>query len=160
MMKRLQAGDTAPDFQLNSTEGIKELKDFRGQWLVMYVYPKDDTPGCTQESCDFRDYQLNQSLKATVLGLSADDVASHDDFKHKYQLPFPLLSDPSYEVIKAYGAYGEKNLYGRVTEGILRSSFIITPQGHIAEAMYNVKVAGHVARITERLQHLQAQNLQ
>ncbi|MEZ4606500.1 MAG: peroxiredoxin [Deinococcales bacterium] len=152
--QKLQAGDEAPDFQLHSTEGIKALADFKGEWLVLYVYPKDDTPGCTQESCDFRDSQLNQSLAAQVLGLSGDDLASHQGFANKYRLPFPLLSDPELKVIKAYGAYGEKNFYGKLTEGILRSSFIITPQGKIAEAMYNIKVAGHVERIIKRLEEL------
>ena len=120
---------------------------------MLYFYPKDDTPGCVGEACDFRD-NLEQ-LAVPVLGVSADDIASHQGFADKYSLSFPLLSDPESALAKRYGSYGEKNMYGKVFEGILRSSFIINPQGHIAEAMYNVNAKGHVARLAKRLQELQ-----
>lgn len=150
---RLAAGDVAPEFRLESTHGVQSLEDYQGQWLVLYFYPKDDTPGCTTEACDFRD-NLEQ-LGVPVLGVSADDIASHQGFADKYQLPFPLLSDPGAAMAKAYGSYGVKNMYGKSFEGVLRSSFIINPQGHIAEAMYNVNAKGHVARLAKRLQELQ-----
>lgn len=149
-----KSGESAPDFNLPSTQGQQALEDYRGQWVVLYFYPKDDTPGCTTEACDFRDNLA--SLDAAVLGVSADDLDSHEKFRQKYELPFPLLSDEGNELAKRYGAYGEKNLYGKKSEGILRSTFIIDPEGNIAEAMVNVRSGGHVAKVAERLKQLKA----
>lgn len=156
MERHLQAGDQAPDFKLNSTHGEQSLEAHRGKWLVLYFYPKDHTSGCTTEACDFRDSL--PGMDATVLGVSADDLASHEKFAADYDLPFPLLSDPGNELAKTYGAYGEKKSYGKVHEGVLRSTFIINPQGRIAAAMYGVKAAGHAGRVAEKLRELQAGN--
>jgi peroxiredoxin Q/BCP len=153
---RLKAGDEAPDFTLPSNQGTKSLSDYRGQWVVLYFYPKDNTPGCTQEACDFRD--ALPGMGAAVLGVSADDVASHESFASEYNLPFPLLSDPDSLTAKRYGAYGEKNLYGKTYEGVLRTTFIINPKGKVAEAMYNVKAQGHAERVAKRLRELRSDN--
>jgi peroxiredoxin Q/BCP len=151
--ERLRVGDDAPPFTLPSNRGEQRLSDYAGQWTVLYFYPKDNTPGCTQEACDFRDALPN--MDAAVLGISADDVSSHEGFAAAHNLPFPLLSDADGEVARRYGAYGTKQLYGKSYEGVLRSTFIITPEGKIAEAMYNVKAAGHVERVAKRLAALQ-----
>jgi peroxiredoxin Q/BCP len=156
MDRHLQAGDRAPDFTLNSTHGEQSLEAHRGKWLVLYFYPKDHTPGCTTEACDFRDGL--PGMDATVLGVSADDLDSHEKFAADYHLSFPLLSDPGNELAKAYGAYGEKNISGKAYKGTLRSTFIISPQGQIATAMYDVKAAGHAGRVAEKLRELQAGN--
>jgi peroxiredoxin Q/BCP len=153
-MERLQAGDKAPDFTLPSTHGEQSLAAYRGRWVVLYFYPKDDTPGCTTQACDLRDHLPD--LDAVVLGVSGDDLASHEAFTRKYQLPFALLSDEGFEVAKRYGAYGEKRNFGKVYEGIIRSSFIIDPEGRIAEAKYNVKAAEHAEWVEARLEALQS----
>ena len=155
MSTKLKAGDSAPDFSLPSNRGIQRLADYFGEWVVLYYYPKDATPGCTQEACDFRDLSTSAALNAQVLGISADDLSSHEDFARENDLPFPLLSDPEHEVALRYGAYGEKRNYGKTYEGILRSTFIIDPQGLIAEAMYNVKATGHAERVAKKLETLQ-----
>ena len=154
-MNRLSKGDAAPSFCLPSNQGKRSLADYRGEWVVLYFYPKDDTPGCTKEACDFRDLQAQQDITAEVLGVSADDMASHQAFSEAYQLPFPLLVDEGYELAKRYAAYGEKKLYGKTVVGLIRSTFIIDPQGNIAEAMYNVKATGHAARVAKKLGELQ-----
>ena len=154
-MAKLQAGDRAPPFSLPSNRGVTRLEDYAGEWVVLYYYPKDATPGCTKEACDFRDLSASARLDAQVLGVSADDLASHERFAGEHSLPFPLLSDPEHEVALRYGAYGEKKNYGRAYEGIIRSTFIIDPQGRIAEAMYNVKATGHAERVAARLTALQ-----
>lgn len=155
MSEQLSAGDRAPDFSLESNEGQKSLEDFHGKWTVLYFYPKDNTPGCTAEACDFRDAM--PGMGAQVVGVSADDLASHADFAADHSLPFPLLSDPSNEVAKRYGAYGERYSasQGKNVEGVLRSTFIISPEGNVAEAMYNVDHNGHAAEVGERLKALQ-----
>ena len=155
-MSRLQEGDKAPNFKLPSTEGTLQLKDFKGEWLVLYFYPKDDTPGCTKEACDFRDLQANASMDAKVVGVSSDDLASHEKFQEKYELSFPLLVDNDNELAKTYAAYGEKKLYGKVVVGLIRSTFIINPKGEIAKAMYNVKATGHGERVAKILKELQS----
>ncbi len=152
-MTRLQAGDKAPDFNFDTTAGERSLASYTGQWLVLYFYPKDDTPGCTTEACDFRDVLPN--LSAEVLGVSADNLKSHDKFQEKYQLPFPLAVDEDNAVAKAYGSYGEKQMYGKTYMGTLRSTFIIDPEGQIAEAMYGVNAKGHVDAVRARLKDLQ-----
>lgn len=156
----LREGDLAPEFCL---EGIDEegkegkfcLKDLLSSYLILYFYPKDDTPGCTQEACDFRD-NLN-SLKSKgfkVVGISPDSIQTHKKFREKYGLNFALLSDPQKEVLRAYGAYGKKKMYGKETEGVIRSTFLISPEGKIVKAFYNVKAKGHVESLIKELDRL------
>ena len=150
----LRAGDKAPEFTLESNQGSKSLRELHGEWTVLYFYPKDNTPGCTQEACDFRDAM--PGMGAQVLGVSADDLASHADFAEGHSLPFPLLSDPGGEVAKDYGAFGKKTLphTDKVYEGVLRSTFIIDPEGNVAEAMYDVNHSGHAQEVSEKLGEL------
>ena len=136
-MTQLQKGDTAPTFKLESTRGEISLKDLQGSWTVLYFYPKDNTPGCTAQACNFRD--ALPGMNAKVIGVSADDMTSHEKFENDFSLPFPLASDPGNEISKAYGAFGKKNMYGKEYEGIIRSTFIIDPKGKIADVRYNVK---------------------
>ncbi len=150
----LQSGDQAPPFELPSTQGTQSLDKRRGEWVVLYFYPKDDTPGCTTEACNFRD--ALPGMNASVIGVSADDMASHEAFREKYNLPFPLASDEGARIAKAYGTYGDKEMGGKTYTGTLRSTFIIDPEGRVAEAMYNVSAQGHAERVQERLAELQA----
>lgn len=150
---KLTQGDTAPAFTLPSTEGSFSLSSTLGHWTVIYFYPKDDTPGCTTEACDFRD--ALPGMNAKVIGISPDAVSSHEDFKEKYSLPFPLAADEDHAVAEAYGAWGEKKNYGKIYEGLIRSTFIISPEGKIAEALYNVKATGHAERIRAKLEEFQ-----
>jgi len=141
----LQEGTIAPDFTL-LTDGGGEvtLSDYRGKKVVLYFYPKDDTPGCTTEACSFRDdYSSIIAAGAAVLGVSPDSVKSHDKFKLKYQLPFALLSDPDHQVAEMYGAWGEKKMYGKSYMGILRSTFIIDEQGKILKVFPKVVPKEH-----------------
>ncbi len=153
----LKEGDKAPDFCLKGIDEKGEekefcLKDFLGKKVVLYFYPKDNTPGCTQEACDFRDnIERIKEKGAVVLGVSPDSINSHKKFFEKYGLNFPLLSDPDKKVAESYGAYGEKKMYGKVTKGIIRSTFIIDEEGKIKKAFYNVKVKGHVDKVIENL---------
>ncbi|RLJ70267.1 peroxiredoxin Q/BCP [Hydrogenivirga caldilitoris] len=154
----LKEGDKAPDFCLKGIDEKGEerefcLKDFKGRKLILYFYPKDDTPGCTVEACDFRD-NLNPLVSKgyLVVGVSPDSVSSHKKFKEKHGLNFPLLSDPDKKVAEAYGAYGEKKMYGKVTKGIIRSTFLIDEEGRIAKAWYNVKAKGHVEKLLKELE--------
>lgn len=149
----LEAGSKAPAFTLETDEGKKvSLKDFQGKKVVLYFYPKDDTPGCTKEACSFSDHMGKlQKTGAVVLGVSADSVDSHRKFKEKYGLNFPLLSDPSKEVINKYGVWKEKNMYGKKTMGIERTTFIIDEQGKIAHVFPRVKVDGHTEAVLEKL---------
>jgi peroxiredoxin Q/BCP len=148
-MSELIEGMKAPDFSLPSTEGKSlNLKDFRGQQVVLYFYPKDDTPGCTKEACSFRDSLARLKSKgAVVLGVSLDDIPSHDKFREKYNLSFPLLSDQKAEVSSRYGVYKQKNLYGNKFWGIERSTFIIDKDGTIKKIFRKVRVDGHVDEI-------------
>ncbi len=153
----LKEGEKAPDFCLKGIDEKGEerdfcLKDFRGEKLILYFYPKDDTPGCTTEACDFRDNlsQLN-SLGIKVVGVSPDSINSHKKFKEKYNLNFTLLSDPDHSVASAYGAYGEKKMYGKTKMGIIRSTFLIDEEGRLQKAWYNVKAKGHVEKILKEL---------
>ncbi|MGZ3696810.1 MAG: thioredoxin-dependent thiol peroxidase [Bdellovibrionota bacterium] len=148
-MRMLKEGSKAPAFTLDSDDGKKvSLKDFKGKFVVLYFYPKDNTPGCTQEACDFRDsFTRLKKEKMVVLGVSKDDLTSHKKFSEKYSLPFPLLSDESGKVCEAYGVWQEKSLYGRKFMGIVRSTFIIGPDGKIAKIFPKVKVKGHVDEI-------------
>lgn len=149
-----EAGDIAPDFTLSSDEGdVVKLSDFRGKRVVLYFYPKDNTPGCTTEACELRDRQPELDLRgAAVLGVSPDSVASHQKFKAKYGLTFTLLSDPDHSVAAAYGAWGKKKRYGRTYEGILRSTFIIDEEGKIEGVFANVRPKGHGDQVLAALQ--------
>ena len=140
----LQEGTIAPDFALEASGGAVTLSDYRGQTVVLYFYPKDDTPGCTTEACNFRDdYSEILAAGAVVLGISPDSVRSHDKFKLKYELPFPLLSDPDYEVAELYGAWDEKKMYGRTYMGIIRSTYIIDDKGFIVKVFPRVRPKKH-----------------
>ena len=149
----LQAGDPAPDFTMEADKGGSvSLKDLRGKTVVLYFYPKDDTPGCTRESCAFRDhYPTFQKREVQIFGVSCDDIPSHEKFAAKYDLPFPLLSDPDTSVSTAYGVYKEKTNYGRKYMGIERSTFVIDGDGRIARVFRNVKVDGHVEKVLDEV---------
>ena len=141
----LKTGTLAPDFTLESDgSGPVSLSDFRGKKVVLYFYPKDDTPGCTTEACNFRDdYSALTGTGAVVLGVSPDDVKSHQKFKNKYELPFLLLSDPDHKVADAYGAWGPKKMMGKNYMGIIRSTFVIDEAGKIMRAFPKVDVKQH-----------------
>jgi peroxiredoxin Q/BCP len=151
--RRLEPGDEAPDFTLTDADGNQvTLSSLRGQQVIVYFYPAAMTPGCTKEACDFRD--SIQSLAAagvTVLGISPDQPARLAKFRDRDHLNFPLLSDPDHKVQQAYGAYGEKTLYGKTMVGVIRSTFVVDEAGKIARAYYNVKATGHVERLRKDL---------
>ena len=155
----LSAGDKAPAFTLQDAAGNKvKLSDFKGKFVVLYFYPKDNTPGCTQEACDFRDeHSALQKAGAVVLGVSPDSAASHQKFAAKYELPFPLLVDADHAVAEKFGAWGEKTLYGRKFMGIIRQTYLIGPDGKIARAWPKVKVAGHVAEVKAAIEAARAE---
>lgn len=151
---RLEVGDTAPAFSLADDAGnTVSLSDYAGQRVVVYFYPRANTPGCTTEACDFRDAfeQLNDA-GITVLGISPDKPEALAKFRADHDLNFPLLSDPEKETLLAYGAFGEKKNYGKVVQGVIRSTFVVEPDGTIGLAKYNVRATGHVARIIKDLQ--------
>lgn len=149
----LQIGDKAPDFTLKNQDEVEiSLKDLVGKWIVLYFYPKDNTPGCTKEACEFsNDVDFFEELDTIILGISADSSKSHRNFIMKQNLKITLLVDDSKDVMKSYFAYGIKKNYGKEYEGIIRSTFIISPDGKIAGAFYNVKATGHVERIKKEL---------
>jgi thioredoxin-dependent peroxiredoxin len=144
-MSLLSIGDKAPDFKTTDQDGEKvSLSDFKGQKVVLYFYPKDDTPGCTKEACSFRDgWSKFRRKKIAVLGVSADDKKSHKKFADKFSLPFPLLADTDKQIVKDYGAWGEKNMYGRKFMGIRRVTYLIDEKGKIAAVWPKVKPEGH-----------------
>ena len=150
----LKAGDTAPEFSLPSTGGKKvSLRDLRGKKVVLYFYPKDDTPGCTKEACAFRDNLSRLNRKgAAVFGVSPDSPASHEKFALKYQLSFSLLSDEQKEVVKAYGVWKQKSFMGKKYMGIERTTFIIDEKGKILHLFEKVKVNGHADEVIARLE--------
>ncbi|CAB0517556.1 thioredoxin-dependent thiol peroxidase [Corynebacterium diphtheriae] len=150
---RLAVGDTAPSFSLpNDTGTTTSLSDYSGQRVLVYFYPRANTPGCTKEACDFRDSlaQLND-LGMAVVGISPDKVDKLAAFRDDYALTFPLLSDATKEVMTAYGAFGEKKNYGKIVQGVIRSTFVIGADGRIELALYNVRATGHVARVVKEL---------
>lgn len=146
-------GDPAPDFALESDSGeVVRLEDLRGRKVVLYFYPKDDTPGCTKQACGFRDRNEDFEREGwTVLGVSPDPVDRHRRFRDKYDLSFPLHSDPDHTVAEAYGAWGKKKLYGREYEGILRSTFLIDAEGRIAGVYEKVRPDGHADALLDAL---------
>jgi len=145
----VSAGITAPDFILNDDTGAsRRLSDYRGQSLVLYFYPKDDTPGCTTEACNFRDdYSAYVEAGVTILGVSPDSQKSHSKFKQKFQLPFPLLADDKHEVCEAYGVWGQKKFMGREYMGVMRTTFVIAPDGKIKKVFMDVKPADHSTQV-------------
>ena len=154
----LNAGDTAPaDIELESwPAGRLKLADLKGEWVILYFYPKDSTPGCTTESCNFRDALPDFSAAAaTVLGVSRDSIKSHSRFAEKQGLNFTLLSDPDEALCRAFDVIQVKKLYGKESLGVERSTFIIDPTGNVAHAWRKVKVNGHVAEVLETLRELQ-----
>jgi peroxiredoxin Q/BCP len=145
----ISAGIPAPDFILIDDTGVtRRLSDYRGQNIVLYFYPKDDTPGCTTEACNFRDdYSAYVETGVTILGVSPDSSKSHAKFKKKFQLPFPLLADEQHTVCEAYGVWGQKKLMGREYMGVLRTTFVISPDGKIKKVFENVKPASHSVEV-------------
>jgi peroxiredoxin Q/BCP len=153
MTTRLSPGDTAPAFTLDDADGHPvSLADFQGQRVIVYFYPAASTPGCTTEACDFRDnLQAFTRSGLAVLGVSPDAPAKLATFAHEQQLSFPLLSDPDRSVLTAYGAYGEKKLYGKTVTGVIRSTVVIGADAKVEVAQYNVKASGHVEKLLREL---------
>jgi len=152
-MSTLSIGKKAPAFTLHDEKGASvKLSDFAGRWVVLYFYPKDDTPGCTVEACEFTSGISGfTKLDAVVLGCSADSPEKHVKFINKYGLKIRLLSDPDHKVIEKYGAWGEKKLYGKTSMGIIRSTVLIDPEGKVAHHWAKVKAAGHAAEVRAQL---------
>lgn len=148
-MAELKVGDKAPDFELPTGDGeALSLKEMKGKKVILYFYPKDNTSGCTKEACSFRDdVSKFQKKGAVIVGVSIDSVASHKNFAEKYALPFPLASDEKKELVKKYGVWKEKNMYGRKYMGIERTTFVIDEQGRIAQIFRKVKVDGHTEEL-------------
>ena len=149
----LKIGMKAPDFKLKNGNGKEfSLKDFEGKIIILYFYPKDNTPGCTAEACDFRDHiKLFEKKNSVIIGISKDGIQSHQKFKEKFNLPFNLLADESLEVIKKYGVWKEKSLYGKKYMGIERTTFIIDEKGLIKDIFYKVKVNGHIEEVFNKI---------
>lgn len=152
----IEAGTKAPAFTLKADDGSKvKLSDLKGQPVVLYFYPKDDTPGCTKEACAFRDRSTELAkLGAKVFGISPDSVESHTKFKSKFSLNFPLLADPEHEIAEKYGAWREKNMYGKKSMGIQRSTYLIDAEGKVAKVWKKVSVDGHDQQVIDALQEL------
>ena len=153
----LNPGDPAPSFKLSDqNQQTHSLSDYTGKWVVIYFYPKDDTPGCTKEACSFRDEKGKlEEMGAVVLGVSADDSKSHDAFANKFGLNFPLLADTEKSMIGAYGSWGLKNIYGKEIEGILRKTFIVDPNGKVAKVWDKVNPEGHALEVAQAITELQ-----
>jgi len=152
----LTSGIPAPDFELpDDTNTPRRLSSFRGKPVILYFYPKDDTPGCTKEACNFRDnYSAYEKAGAVILGVSPDASLSHVRFKTKYELPFPLLADEEHKVCELYAVWGPKKFMGREYEGVLRTTFLIDAQGNIARVFENVRPAEHSAEVLDALHSL------
>jgi thioredoxin-dependent peroxiredoxin len=152
-MAKLEAGKAAPAFTLADQDGNSvSLADYKGRRVVVYFYPRDDTPGCTKEACQFNDLLSDFSkLDVDILGVSADSGASHQKFRSKYSLKVRLLTDPGHAVMEKYGAWGEKTMYGKVTTGVIRSTFLVGPGGKIEQAWYHVRADGHAAKVLAAL---------
>lgn len=152
-MTTLAPGDAAPDFTLPDPDGTPvSLSSLKGQKVVVYFYPAASTPGCTKQACDFRDNIASlQGAGYQVLGISPDTLEKQRRFRDEEHVPYPLLCDPSKEVLEAYGAWGEKKLYGKTVTGVIRSTFVIDEHGTVEKAMYNVKATGHVAKLRKDL---------
>ena len=150
---RLEVGDKAPAFSLPDADGnTVKLSDYKGRRVIVYFYPAASTPGCTKQACDFRDSlsELN-GAGLDVIGISPDKPAKLAKFRDDQKLTFPLLSDPDRKVLEAWGAYGEKTMYGKTVQGVIRSTFVVDEKGRIAEAQYNVRATGHVAKLRRDL---------
>lgn len=149
----LNTGDTAPDFELEADDGqLIRLSDLKGQSIVLYFYPKDDTPGCTIQACDFRDNLSQFETQGwKIFGISPDDTTSHKKFKGKYDINFQLLSDPEHKVATLYGVWGKKKMYGREYEGIIRSTFLIDASGILTQVQEKVRPKGHVTSLLSSL---------
>jgi peroxiredoxin Q/BCP len=152
-MARLEAGDKAPAFSLPDQDGKKvALKDLKGNTAVIYFYPADDTPGCTKEACQFNENLTTFNRAGVkVVGISPDGAIKHQRFREKYGLKFPLLSDPEHTTMEAFGAWGEKTMYGKKTVGTIRSTFLLDDKGVITRAWYNVRADGHAAKVLEEI---------
>ncbi|UXA11864.1 thioredoxin-dependent thiol peroxidase [Mycobacterium sp. SMC-8] len=150
---RLEVGDTAPAFSLPDADGnTVALSDYKGRKVIVYFYPAASTPGCTKEACDFRDNLADLSEAGLdVVGISPDKPAKLAKFRDAEGLPFPLLSDPDRTVLEAWGAYGEKKMYGKTVQGVIRSTFVVDEDGKIAVAQYNIRATGHVAKLRRDL---------
>ncbi|MBI2759395.1 MAG: thioredoxin-dependent thiol peroxidase [Chloroflexi bacterium] len=149
----ISAGIPAPDFELPDDQNVtRRLSDFRGQPVILYFYPADDTPGCTKEACNFRDdYSAYEKAGVVILGVSPNSVESHIKFKKKFQLPFPLLADEGHKVCDLYGVWGPKKFMGKEYEGVLRTTFLIDAQGKIARVFENVRPSEHSAELLEAI---------
>ena len=152
-MSKLEAGESAPGFSLSDKDGnTVSLADYAGKKVIVYFYPAASTPGCTTQACDFRDNMASlQAEGYTVLGVSKDELPALQKFAEDEHLGFPLLSDPDLAVHNAYGAYGEKSMYGKTVTGVLRSTFVVDEKGTLEHALYNVKATGHVASLRKKL---------
>jgi peroxiredoxin Q/BCP len=156
MPTTLTEGDTAPAFDLESPDGRVKLDDLRGKWVVLYWYPKDDTPGCTVEACEIRDNFAMISGEAELYGISPDSVSSHVKFRDKFELPFTLLADTDHAVSDAYGVWGPKKFMGREYLGVDRATFIVDPDGKLAKVFPKVNPAGHALELAQTLTDLKA----
>ena len=154
--KSIEIGNKAPNFTLPNQDGkVVRLSEFTGKWVVLYFYPKDNTPGCTTEACEFTDgLKSFEKLNAVVLGVSPDSTTSHQKFIEKQNLKITLLSDCDRKVMMQYGAFGTKKMYGKEVQGVIRSTFLIDPKGRIAWSWPNVKAAGHADKVREKLAEL------
>jgi peroxiredoxin Q/BCP len=149
----LNIGDTVPDIKLPSSNGGEvSLRDYKGKKIVLYFYPKDDTPGCTKEACAFRDLVKDfSSLNAVIIGVSKDPIKSHEKFINKYELPFELLADEEHKLAGAFSAWGEKSMYGKIFMGMIRATHLIDEDGKLQKSWPKVKVNGHVEEVLEEL---------
>jgi peroxiredoxin Q/BCP len=152
MPSYLNTGEYAPDFSAPDQNGnITTLSDLKGNKIALYFYPKDDTPGCTKQACNLRDnYQTLLEAGIKIIGISADSQESHQRFAQKYQLPFPLLADPEKNIINAYGVWGEKNMYGKISQSIFRTTFLIDEEGKIVDIIKQVKTEDHANQILKK----------